>query len=763
MIAIDKNRRSRGCDLLCCCKRNTRIESLDPRSSRTSESDSSFLQVKNRYRPSPPSEHNSSDSVIIPGNVEATALKTVHSSSVVTFEVSAASEWSLHKAPRSRRDRQIEDPSDLELPAVGSIPNSGGVDTSKSGAGALANVTETQTEIEQGRRDPGNTRLCYQSQRTTRSSKIYPEQSASGNNFCKQSEAWTEGRHNSHGCTSRPATAVGSSSRDDRDARTQQSTDAPKKVTFTLPAKPASAGKTAVVMDDASSLRTLSSHSRSSPGVESMSRISTSQSMQECDSESECWCSFLKTKLQWLSLAYFARRYYGVWLQKMPVKVVVIIFFLSLLAVGIYGALQVESGLDLTDVVPRKGVEYKFVEARLKYFSFYPVALVTQDFDYANQQKKLLSYYNEFKNVRNYKLVSDDGIIRPEIFYKALTTWTNEDFLGYQFSQAVIKPKTVNWTNIKNKQNDKAMKVPTAKPITFANNNFNVIGLNETKDFVKLIEAVRKICDKYSDDGLPNYPSGVPFTFWEQYIWLRRQMLIAISISLAVSFVVMVIILFNIRAAAVIVLVPTMIIVEVYGFMGLAGIKVSAFPAVRVILFVGVGMEFTVHMSMAFFHALGDRNRRMQKAIEHAFAPTVNGAISSLLSVVVLAGSQFYFVFRYFFILHVALVLISTLNGVVFLPVVLSLAGPGPVVTEIPTPAITPNPLAIQNPSAVRYVYNEAELNTVKEVNNKSNDHGADLERTNENGAKVELSDNEPRSSDMTTGEGLRPFVLAWT
>jgi len=80
-------------------------------------------------------------------------------------------------------------------------------------------------------------------------------------------------------------------------------------------------------------------------------------------------------------------------------QVVVIIFFLSLLAVGIYGALQVESGLDLTDVVPRKGVEYKFVEARLKYFSFYPVALVTQDFDYANQQKKLLSYYNEFKNV----------------------------------------------------------------------------------------------------------------------------------------------------------------------------------------------------------------------------------------------------------------------------------------------------------------------------------------------------------------------------
>ena len=41
-----------------------------------------------------------------------------------------------------------------------------------------------------------------------------------------------------------------------------------------------------------------------------------------------------------------------------------------------------------------------------------------------------------------------------------------------------------------------------------------------------------------------------------------------------------------------------MITVEVYGFMGLAGIKLSAVPAVTLILSVGVGVEFTVHMCM---------------------------------------------------------------------------------------------------------------------------------------------------------------------
>ena len=74
--------------------------------------------------------------------------------------------------------------------------------------------------------------------------------------------------------------------------------------------------------------------------------------------------------------------------------------------------------------------------------------------------------------------------------------------------------------------------------------------------------------------------------------------MIAISISLAVSFVVTAAMLFNPWAAAVIVMILIMITVEVYGFMGLAGINLSAVPAVTLILSVGVGVEFTVHMCM---------------------------------------------------------------------------------------------------------------------------------------------------------------------
>ena len=77
-----------------------------------------------------------------------------------------------------------------------------------------------------------------------------------------------------------------------------------------------------------------------------------------------------------------------------------LVLFSGLLAAGIYGAFQVEDGLELTEVVPQGSIAHQFVEAQFKYFSFYPMALVTQDdFDYPNQQSKLYSYHNAFKEV----------------------------------------------------------------------------------------------------------------------------------------------------------------------------------------------------------------------------------------------------------------------------------------------------------------------------------------------------------------------------
>lgn len=48
----------------------------------------------------------------------------------------------------------------------------------------------------------------------------------------------------------------------------------------------------------------------------------------------------------------------------------------------------------------------------------------------------------------------------------------------------------------------------------------------------------------------------------------------------------------------------------------------------------------------AFLYNSGNRNERMQKAVKHVFVPIVDGAISTFLGVVMLAGSPFQFIVR---------------------------------------------------------------------------------------------------------------------
>lgn len=239
----------------------------------------------------------------------------------------------------------------------------------------------------------------------------------------------------------------------------------------------------------------------------------------------------------------------------------------------------------------------------------------------------------------------------------------------------------------------------------------------------------------------------------------------AIGISLAVSFVVMSAMLFNIWAAGIIVISLIMITVELYGFMGLVGIQLSAIPAVTLILSVGVGVEFTVHMCMAFLYTPGDRNDRMLNAVKLVFAPIINGAVSTFLGVVMLAGSPFQFVVRYFFNLLVALILIGTLNGLLLLPVLLSIVGPGAVAQEM-NKTDTSNSLAFksqsdENSSAESAINDLRAEETEMSIMNPSNDkrstcYGSTLEQTFQgpkNGVPVEPPGNGLTGTSHGTGE----------
>lgn len=247
---------------------------------------------------------------------------------------------------------------------------------------------------------------------------------------------------------------------------------------------------------------------------------------------------------------------------------------------------------------------------------------------------------------------------------------------------------------------------------------------------MEAIEGARAACAEAGRAGVRAYPSGSPFLFWEQYLGLRRCFLLAVCVLLVGTFLVCALLLLNPWTAGLIVslhrarserpvaprlarptpgapgaqgepfppqvLVLAMMTMELFGIMGFLGIKLSAIPVVILVSSVGIGVEFTVHVALGFLTTQGSRNLRATRALEHTFAPVTDGAVSTLLGLLMLTGSNFDFIIRYFFMVLTALTLLGLLHGLVLLPVLLSILGPPPEVVQM----YKENPEVLSPPAA---------------------------------------------------------------
>lgn len=519
-------------------------------------------------------------------------------------------------------------------------------------------------------------------------------------------------------------------------------------------------------------------NNNSAPSVENLATtnsVSTKELIKEIKPTlyqrlSKIWVKVQKDCCRW-SLTWLAVFHYIPILQKASFKVQSVIVFLIFMAFSIWGVVQIDDGLDLTDIVPYHTNEYQFLSIQKKYFGFFNMFAVTQgNFEYPTNQKLLYEYHETFTRIDNIiknddgglpefwllyfrdwlralqtafdqdwkngcitqerwyknasdegilaykllvqtgrvdnpidkslvmtiKLVDENGIINPKAFYNYLTAWASNDALAYSASQANLRPEPRQWIH---DRQDVELKIPKSQPLIYTQMPFYLNKMAATNDITATIEEIRKICHKFQERGLPNFPTGIPFIYWEQYIGLRFYLLLAFLCVLLTVFLVLSVILFNPWAASIVVFVISVMDVELFGLMGILGIKFSAVPAVILIVAIGIGVEFTVHILIGFLTSIGNRNQRIGKSLEYMFCPVVHGTLSSILGVMMLAFSEFDFIVRYFFYVLLALMILGSLNGLLFFPILLSILGPpGEIIphddpNRISTPTPEPSPL----------------------------------------------------------------------
>ncbi|ETN73455.1 hypothetical protein NECAME_18326, partial [Necator americanus] len=123
---------------------------------------------------------------------------------------------------------------------------------------------------------------------------------------------------------------------------------------------------------------------------------------------------------------------------------------------------------------------------------------------------------------------------------------------------------------------------------------------------------VRAVCEQYTTKGLSNFPSGIAFTFWEQYLFLRWNLFCAICIIAFAVFAVISIMMFNPWAAAMVMVIVVIVTIELGGFMGILGVKMNPISAVTLICAVGIG-KVKVSLKIGL-KALTIRDRRLYQA-----------------------------------------------------------------------------------------------------------------------------------------------------
>uniref|UniRef100_A0A183GWC0 DUF5703_N domain-containing protein n=1 Tax=Heligmosomoides polygyrus TaxID=6339 RepID=A0A183GWC0_HELPZ len=129
------------------------------------------------------------------------------------------------------------------------------------------------------------------------------------------------------------------------------------------------------------------------------------------------------------------------------------------------------------------------------------------------------------------RLVDGTQTINNDGFYNYLTAWYNQDNMMYYVSQGSFYPTPPKWSITDKKA---PLLVPPAEPLAYSQIPFYLTGLTDTPVIIEMIKVgwkilplaeIRATCDQFVEQGLPNFPQGIAFTFWEQYLHLNGNLL----------------------------------------------------------------------------------------------------------------------------------------------------------------------------------------------------------------------------------------------
>jgi len=289
------------------------------------------------------------------------------------------------------------------------------------------------------------------------------------------------------------------------------------------------------------------------------------------------------------------------------------------------------------------------------------------------------------------RLVDKNGIINRKAFYYYLTAWVMNDAFSYSNSEADFRPEPKLWN-----ENANDLRIERARPPTYSQIPF-MMKLPEDQDNVKSVLEIRAISERFEQLDLPNFPSGIPFIFWDQFINLDYLFYTAVVMITAVMFLLVGFTLSNFTIAAAILIATMSILFEVFSLHGCLSIQFNSIVAVMLLSMSGIIVVQTIDIMVHFEYSEGKLAERVCTSIGRSFRTVIISLFLLAATTLVFMNSKMDFMTKYSYALAY-LIPASAFNTLLMTPALLALFGSDREISDSEEPK-SPRHSPIRSPS----------------------------------------------------------------
>jgi PAS domain S-box-containing protein len=364
----------------------------------------------------------------------------------------------------------------------------------------------------------------------------------------------------------------------------------------------------------------------------------------------------------------FFRDYYTPWLLSPRVRPAVGFLLVVMLSIFGWQATKVEEDSSTRSFIPSDSYLQDVFDVTDTYFpaSSVPVTVVTKELDYYEQRDDLLSMQDDLKGTPYLQDPTVEG---------QFTSWIT----GY----ASIFPQDVP-ENVWRANLDVYLAGPGARYASdvvieegeivasrFAG-KFGVLASSD--DEVAAMDAVRDACDELPYDA---FAFAFVFIEWEGYKIIELELFRSLAISLVAIYALLLLLFANVSLATIALVCVLASVGTLLGLMPALGLPIDSVSYIQLVLSLGVSVDFTVHALVAYLATKDQTTRRDRTvaALSNTGGAILNGAISSLLGIGVLAFTSSY-VFVVFFKMIFTVCLAAIFYTLTLVPLLLSTVGP---------------------------------------------------------------------------------------